>query len=214
MASNAATIMKINNIATLNVRGIGDDNDKHILVEDAIKYNIDILTLSETHIPVEECLQEIESDNNTYILYSCNEEGNHHHGVGFLIKKDLEPTFTRIAGRIAKATIQIKKRKIHIIAVYAPTLQTCKKDLSIREELYEQIEATVDKVPKRDLFFVAGDFNAKVGSQLQTDDNNCVGLYGKGKRNSSGDALVDLCTRKDLCIANTCFQHKLGHRTT
>ena len=62
--------------------------------------------------------------------------------------------------------------------------------------------------------FIAGDFNAKVGSKQHTEDSKPVGLYGKGKRNSSGEMLIDLCTSKEMCIANTYFQHKLGHRTT
>ena len=184
--SNAVTMMKIRNIATLNVRGIGKDDDKFTLVEDAKKYKIDILTLSGTHIPDDECLHEIQSEKNSYVLYSCNEPGNHHHGVGFLIKKELEPNFKRITGRIAQATIQMKRRKIHIIAVYAPTLQTRERDTGKREELYEEIEATIDKTSKRDIVVVADDFNSKVGSQQQTDDKDCVGLYGKGKRHSSG----------------------------
>ena len=215
VASNAAADMKVNNIGTLNVRGIGDDDDKFALVEDADKYKLDILTLSETHIPEEECLYDIESaEKKEYVLYGCNDDGNHHHGVGFLIRKELEPDFKRISGRIAQATIQMSKRKIHIIAIYAPTLQNCEKDPTMREDFYNSIEATIDKIPKRDLLFIAGDLNAKVGSQQHADGKECVGVYGKGKRNSSGEMLVDVCIRKDLCIANTFFQHKLGHRTT
>ena len=48
--------MRIANIATLNVRGINNDDDKLTLVQDAIKYKTDVITLSETHIPQEECL--------------------------------------------------------------------------------------------------------------------------------------------------------------
>ena len=102
------------------------------------------------------------------------------------------------------------KRKIHIIAVYAPTLQRSEQDPSVRDELYNQLEAAIDKIPKRDILFIAGDFNAKVGSKQQTDNGKCVGPYGKGKRNSSGEMLVDLCSNKDMCIANTHFQHKLS----
>ena len=73
--------MLIKNIGTLNVRGIGNDEDKFTLVEDADKYKMDVLTLSETHIPEEECLYELESEErNSYTLYSCNDEGNHHLG--------------------------------------------------------------------------------------------------------------------------------------
>ena len=67
--------MRVKNIGTLNVRGIGDDEDKFTLAEDADKYKLDILTISETHIPEEECLYEIESEERqSYILYGCNEE--------------------------------------------------------------------------------------------------------------------------------------------
>ena len=93
-ASNTTTDMKVD---ILNVRGIGDDDNKLTLVEDADKHKIDILTLSETHIPEEECLYEIElAGKKQYILYGCNDDGNHHQGVGFLIKKELEPDFKRI----------------------------------------------------------------------------------------------------------------------
>ena len=123
--------MKVKTIGNLNVRGIGEDEDKFLLAEDAYKYNIDVLTLSETHIPDEECLYEFESEERQrYILYGCNEEGNHHHGVGFLIKSEFEPNFKRISGRIAQATIQMTQRKIHIISVYAPTLQRSQQDPS------------------------------------------------------------------------------------
>ena len=155
--------MKEYNIGTLNVRGIGNDDDKFALAEDADKYKIDILTLSETHIAEEECLYEIDSaERQSYVLYGCNDEGNHHHGVGFIIRKELEPEFVRITGRIAQATIQMTRRKMHIIAIYAPTLTNCEKDPTMRDDFYSQIEATIDKIPQRDLLFIAGDFNINV----------------------------------------------------
>ena len=131
--SNTIT-MKVGNIATLNVRGINNDNDKLVLVQDAAKYKADIIALSETHIPQEECLYEIRGEKGSYILYSCNKAENTYHGVGFLIRKELEPDFKRITERIAIAVIQMKTRKIHIVAVYAPTLQTSERDPDIRDE--------------------------------------------------------------------------------
>ena len=70
---------------------------------------------------------------------------------------------------------------VNVVAVYAPTLQTCERDPSKRDKIYNQIEAIIDKTPKRDVIFIAGDFNAKVGSQQNDNPTDCIGLYGKVK---------------------------------
>ena len=57
--------------------------------------------------------------------------------------------------------------------------------------------------------------SSKVGSQRNNENPiKCIGNYGKGKMNSSGESLIELCTQKKLCITNTFFDHKLCHRST
>ena len=41
-----------------------------------------------------------------------------------------------------------------------------------------------------------------------------TGHFGLGKRNERGDMLVDFCKRRNLTIANTCFEHHLRRRYT
>ena len=71
----------------------------------------------------------------------------------------------------------------------------------------------ISKFPKRDIVFIAGDFNAKVGSLRNKYPEN-IGQYGKGEANSSGKILLELCIRNGLSITNTFFKHKMCHRTT
>ena len=52
-------------------------------------------------------------------------------------------------------------RKVTILQCYAPTNTS---SLESKEEFHEQIQATMDKIPKRDLKILMGDLNAKVGS--------------------------------------------------
>ena len=120
--------MKIN-IGTLNVRGIKEEQQKQLLIKDAIKYDISILSLAETHIPDEEYLLELsewsikERRTNSYIIYSVNEKNDKHHGVGLMIKKEFNPYFEKITDRIIIATIKLEHRNLKFIAIYAPTLK-------------------------------------------------------------------------------------------
>ena len=50
-------------------------------------------------------------------------------------------------------------------------LQRSEQGPSIRDELFNQLEATIDKNPKIGLVFIAGDFNAKVQNDIQRKVN-------------------------------------------
>ena len=143
---------RINRIATFNIRGINNDYDKLLLAMDADKYKTEIIALSQTHIPEEELLCKIRTNKTTYILFSCNNNKEKaQHGAGFLIKENLNPIFKRITDRRATATIPLKERKLLIMAIYAPTLQICENNPNVREDLYNQIQTVIDKIPKKDL---------------------------------------------------------------
>ena len=66
---------------------------------------------------------------------------------------------------MCKAVIKDKDRKIHVIAVYAHTLKAAEQHPEWREEMYEILDSETQKVPARDFCFIAGDFNAKVGTK-------------------------------------------------
>ena len=146
-----------------------------------------------------------------FVLHTSNEDKNSHHGLGILVSKNLAPTFKKINNRIS--TVMIKENNITttIIAIYAPTPSNCNREPKLREDFYESLNGTIEKVPKRN--FLAGDFNAKTGSGHQLYKEH-RGKYGKGQMNESEKALLELCSKHDLVITNILFPHKLSHRTT
>ena len=61
----------------------------------------------------------------------------------------------------------------------------------------------MDEIPRGDVLYVIGDWNAKVG---QDETNGTTGRFGMGERNERGDQLVEFCSRNDLQIMNTFFK--------
>ncbi len=72
------------------------------------------------------------------------------------------------------------------------------------------MESSIEKIAKRDLLFIAGDFNAKTGSGV-TDYPENIGKHGKGIINSSGKQLLETCKLHNLILGNTIFEHKKCH---
>ena len=72
----------------------------------------------------------------------------------------------------------------------------------VREDLHDLLELT----PKKDVLFLIGDWNAKVGSQ---ELPGVTGIFGLGMRNEAGKRLIEFRQENALVIANTLFQqHK------
>ena len=62
------------------------------------------------------------------------------------------------------------------------------------------------RTPKKDVLFIIGDWNAKVGSQ---EIPGVTGKFGPGIWNEAGQRLIQFCQENTLVIANTLFQqHK------
>ena len=87
-----------------------------------------------------------------------------------------------------------------MIQTYAPTSNA--EEAEVVEDLQDLLELT----PKRDVLFIMGDWNAKVGSQ---ETPGVTGKFGLGIRNEAGQRLIEFCQENALVIANTLFQqHK------
>ena len=71
---------------------------------------------------------------------------------------------------------------------------------------YEYIQDLLELTPKKDVLFIIGDWNAKVGSQ---EILGVTGKFGLGVQNEAGHRLIEFCQENALVIANTLFQkHK------
>ena len=65
------------------------------------------------------------------------------------------------------------------------------------------LQDLVELTPKKDVLFIIGDWNAKVGSQ---ETPKITGKFGLGMRNEAGQILLEFCQENALVIANTLFQ--------
>ena len=71
---------------------------------------------------------------------------------------------------------------------------------------YEDLQDLLELTPQKDVFFILGDWNAKVGSQ---ETPGVTGKFSFGVQNEAGQRLVEFCQEIALVIANTFFQqHK------
>ena len=74
------------------------------------------------------------------------------------------------------------------------------------EPFYEDLQDLLELTPPKDVLFIIGDWNAKVGSQ---ETPGVTGKFGPGVQNEAGQRLVEFCQENTLIIANTLFQqHK------
>ena len=74
------------------------------------------------------------------------------------------------------------------------------------EWFYEDQQELLELTPKKDVLFIIGDWNAKVGSP---ETPGVTGKFGLGIRNEAGQRLVEFCQENALGITNTLFQqHK------
>ena len=98
---------------------------------------------------------------------------------------------------------QSKTFSIIVIQVYAPTSNAEEAEV---EWFYEDLQDLLELTPKRDVLFIIGDWNAKVGSQ---ETPGVTGKFGLGVQNEAGQRLIEFCQENALVIANTLFQqHK------
>ena len=92
---------------------------------------------------------------------------------------------------------------IMVIQVYT---QTSNAEEAEVEQLYEDLQDLLELTPKKDVLFMIGDWNAKVGSQ---ETPGITGKSGLGVQNEAGQRLIEFCQENALVIANTLFQqHK------
>ena len=74
------------------------------------------------------------------------------------------------------------------------------------EWFYEDLQDLLELTPKKDVLFIMGEWNAKVGSQ---EIPGVTGKIGLGVHNEAEKRLTEFCQGKALVIANTLFQqHK------
>ena len=85
---------------------------------------------------------------------------------------------------------QGKPFNITVIQVYAPTSNAEEADI---EQFCEDLQDLLELTPKKDVLFIIGDWNAKVGSQ---EIPGVTSKFGLGVQNEPGQRLIRVFPRE------------------
>ena len=165
------------------------------------RVNVDILGISELRWTR---LGEFNSDD--HYIYYCGQESLRRNRVAIMVNKRFQ---NAVLGcnlkndRMISIHFQGKPFNITVIRAYAPTSNAEEAEV---EWFYEDLQDLLELTPKKDILFIIGDWNAKVGSQ---ETPGVISKFGLGVRNEAGQKLIEFCQENALVIANTLFQqHK------
>ena len=94
--------------------------------------------------------------------------------------------------RMISVRFQGKPFNITVIQVYAPTSNAEEAEV---EWFYEDLHNLLELIPEKDVLFIIGDWNAKVGSQETPGE---TGKFGLGVQNEAGQRLIEFSQENAL----------------
>ena len=97
------------------------------------------------------------------------------------------------------AHFQGKPFNIMVIQDYAPTSNIEETEI---EWFYEDLQDLLELTPQKDVLFIVGAWNTKVGSQ---ETPGVTGKFGLEVQNETGQRLIEFCQENALVIGNTLF---------
>ena len=187
-------------IGTRNVMSTNQDKLKMVKQEMA-RVNSNILGISELNWTG---MGEFNSDDQ-YIYY-CRQESLRRNGIDFIVNKRVQNAvlgYNLKNDRMISACFQGKLFNITVIQVYAPTTNAQEVEVKM---FYEHLQELLELTFKREVLFIIGDWNAKVGSQ---ETPGITGKFDLGVQNEAGQRLIEFCQENALVIVHTLFQqHK------
>ena len=137
-----------------------DQGKLEVVKWEMARVNIDILGISKLKWTE---MGEFNSDD--HYIYYCGQESLRRNGVTIMVNKRVR---NAVLGcnlrndRMISVRLQGKPFYITVIQVYAPTSNTEEAEV---EWFYEDLQDLLELTPKKDVLFIIGTWNAKVGSQ-------------------------------------------------
>ena len=169
-----------------------------VVKQEMARVNVNILGISELKWTG---MGEFNSDDH-YIHY-CGKESLRRNGVTIMVNKRVQNAVLGCNlknNRMISVRLQGKPFNITVIQVYAPTNNAEEAEV---EWFHEDLQDLLELTPKKDVLFIIGDWNAKVGSQ---ETRGVTRKFGLGMWNEAGQRLLEFCQENALIIANTLFQ--------
>ena len=210
------------NIGSWNLNGeLSSPYSSETMMQDRVKRGVAVACLQETWAG--EYHYESRNKNGKIIGLDPGPEYKPHfrYGLGFYISNQWYEnlwSIKTISNRIAIAQFIISKTEsrntyLTLINVYSPTSERTRKNPTETQAFYDQLSKTYKEYkPRSEFVIICGDFNSKIG--LKRNNENFMGKYGKGTRNSNGEIMVQFLEEHNAYVTNSSFPHSMRHRTT
>ena len=146
-------------------------------------------------------MSEFNSDD--HHIYYYGQESSTRNGIAIIVNKRVQNTVLRCSlknNRMIFVHFQGKPFSITVIQVCAPTSNPEEAEV---EWFYKDLQDLLELIHTKDILFIIGDWNAKVGSQ---EIPGVTGKFGLGVQNEAGQRLTEFYQENTLVIANTLFQ--------
>ena len=158
------------------------------------RVNIEILGISEIKWTG---MGEVNLDD--HYIYYCGQESLRINGVAMMVNKRVRNTVLGCNfknDKMISVRFQGKPFNITVIQVYAPTSNAEEAEV---KRFYKDLQDLLELTSKKDVLFIIGDWNAKVGSQ---EIPGVTGKFGLGVQNEAGQRLIEFCQENTLVMAN------------
>ena len=149
------------------------------------------VTKSQTQLSEWTGMGEFNSDD--HYIYYCGQESLRRNGVALIVNKRIQNAvlgYKLKNDRVISVHFQGKPFNITVIQVYAPTSNAEEAEV---EWFYEDLQDPVEQTPKKDVLFIVGNWNSKVGSQ---EIPGITGKFDLGLQNEAGQRLTDFFAKR------------------
>ena len=169
-----------------------------VVKQEMARVNVDILRISELKWTG---MGEFNSDD--HYIYYCRQESLRRNGVAITVNERVQNAVLGCSlknDRMISVCFQGKPFNIMVIQAYAPTSNAEETEVG---QFYEDLQDLLEITPPKNVLFIIGDWNAKVGSQETPGVTGNLALeYGmkQGK---------EFCQENTLVIANTLLQQHM-----
>ena len=163
-------------IGTWNVRSM-NQGKLEVVKQEMARVNVDILGIRELNWTG---MGEFNSDD--HYIYYCRQESLRRNGVAIVVNKRIQNALLGCNlknDRMISIRFQGKPFSITVIQVYAPTSNAVEGEV---KQFYEDLQDLPETTPQKDVLFIIGDWNAKVGSQETPGVTGTFGLEYRMKR--------------------------------
>ena len=118
-----------------------------------------------------------------HYIYYCGQESLRRNGVAIIVNKRVRSAILGCDLKDGMISVRFKGKSFNIMVI--PTSNAEEAEV---EQFYEDLQDLLELTPKKDVLFIIGDWNAKVGYQ---ETPGVTGKFGLGIRNEAGQRLIE-----------------------